>query len=378
MDDKDYIRFQASVPIDYFNIVGTGRSPHALSEICGPGSSSANHIAVVVDRALPDHHLDYLFSTLDADFRTHVPIIKVKAGEQSKSLGTYSSIIDALAASEVHRRTRIIAVGGGVVLDTVGFVAATFMRGIGYLSVPTTLMAQVDAAVGGKVAINHSTAKNLIGAFWHPDAVLIDPAYLSTLPEVEMKNGLAEIVKVAVIDSPELFTRLEKYDLALRHDPANSRDLEAIIRLAVEAKIRLLLPDPFERDLKRVLNLGHTFAHALETQGSYRLRHGFAVSVGLSIATRIAVHRHVLAPDDASRILHILERFGLPTAAVDHDPDEVWEHTMIIRRIRGNRIHYVLPTAIGSVAIVDDLTREEFHLAFALRESPGFVTGGHV
>jgi 3-dehydroquinate synthase len=230
--------------------------------------------------------------------------------------------------------------------------------------VPTSVMAQLDASVGGKVAVNHKSAKNLVGAFWHPDGVIIDPHYLSTLPDAEIRNGLAEAVKVAIIDSPELFELLERLTGHSSGPDLSPEALTPIIRLAVEAKIRLLADDPFERDLRRALNLGHTFAHAFETQQNYTLRHGYAVAIGTAIATMVSVLRGRLDTNTANRIFNTLESLDLPTSADREIAEEIWNKTLLIKRIRGNNIHYVIPIEIGQVDIVDELTKDEFLVAY--------------
>lgn len=286
------------------------------------------------------------------------PMIHFPAGERSKSPETASALIDRLLELGVHRRGLLLALGGGVVTDTAGYVAATYMRGIDYVNVPTSLIGQVDAAIGGKVAVNHPRSKNFIGAFHHPEAVIVDPDLTRTLPLEELRNGLAEALKVAIIHDRALFEHMERHADALAHG-ADEAALDVVVARALRGKIALLEPDPFEADLRRPLNFGHTFAHPLEVAREFSMRHGYAVAVGMALSVRIALGRRVIGPRTAARVLGLMEQLELPTAAPPVDPLEVWEHVAVVRHIRGDALHYVLPAGIGATRIVDDLTREE-------------------
>lgn len=292
------------------------------------------------------------------------------AGEGSKQLGTTSRLLDWLADSDMHRRDVLVAVGGGVVSDTAGWVASVYMRGIAYVNVPTTLMAQVDAAIGGKVGVDHSRAKNLIGAFYQPEAVLTCLAYLDTLDIREMRNGLAEVVKEASIASPALFGYLEQHwREILSWDRTVLREL---VRTASSIKIRLIADDPYEEDLRRPLNFGHTVGHALETVTGYRtVTHGEAVSVGMAVAVRIAVGRGILDEAVAVKITGLLRRIGLPVTVdeltVTVCPDVLVEALDKIRHIRDGSLRFVLPTDLGEVQICDDVTDHEVKTALRPR-----------
>ena len=246
------------------------------------------------------------------------------------------------------------------------------MRGIDYVNLPTSLIGQVDAAIGGKVAVNHPRAKNFIGAFHHPLGVLIDPDLLDSLPTEEIRNGLAEVVKVAMVHDADLFSLMEEEGTALLNPRAAS--MGRIISTAVRAKIALLEPDPFEEDLRRVLNFGHTFAHPLEVERGYGgLRHGYAVAIGMSIASRVAHGRGSSGPDVSGRLRGLLHRLGLPTVAPNLDPREVWDHANVVRHIRGDQLNFVIPTDVGQVEIVNDLEEDEFLAAYP---DPKVALGG--
>src|SRR5215467_5541664 len=222
-------------------------------------------------------------------------------------------LLDWLAQTDTRRRDILLAVGGGVVIDTAGWVASAYMRGLSYINVPTTLLAQVDAAIGGKVAVNHDMAKNLIGAFYAPLAVVSCTDWLSTLGSRQVRSGLAEVIKLAVISSPQLFAFIEQHRESLLDLDASC--LRSLVRAASAIKCSLVERDPYEIDLRRTLNFGHSVGHAVETVTGYGpVLHGEAVAYGMVVAIRIARARGVLAPSVAARIVAILRSVGLPVA----------------------------------------------------------------
>ncbi|MEV4497266.1 3-dehydroquinate synthase [Micromonospora arborensis] len=293
----------------------------------------------------------------------------VPAGERSKSLGTAVQLIDWLADIGFARRDVLIGVGGGMIMDLVGFVASVFMRGVPYINVPTTLLAQVDAAVGGKVGVDHVTAKNLVGAFWQPRVVVSSTEFLDTLDRRQVRAGLAEVVKEAVIASPDLFAYIE----------ANAEGLlvcepELMSRLVVAAsviKCELIDRDPFEVDLRRPLNFGHTVGHAVEAVTGYGpVLHGEAVACGMGIAVRVAANRGLIDSAFAYRVIGLLGRLGLPTR-LDQLPvvpeiEHLLDNLAAIRRIRDGSLRFVLPLGLGSTVIVDDVTDDEVRSALSL------------
>ncbi|MFQ6100139.1 MAG: 3-dehydroquinate synthase [Anaerolineae bacterium] len=285
-------------------------------------------------------------------------ILDVPAGELSKSLKSAVSLWEQLTDLNFRRRDLIVALGGGVITDLAGFVAATYMRSVPYTNVPTTLLAQLDAAIGGKVAVNHERAKNLIGFFNHPLLVCIDPDVLRTLPVKEIRQGLAEAIKVAVVASPQLFEFIEQQAQALLAGDLDT--LTEVVVMAVVAKIRLVSQDPYEKQLQRVLNFGHAIGHAIESLLAYRgIMHGDAIAIGMSIATRIACTRGVCDRRTADRILGLMNRVGLPVCAPDLSPSQVCEALSVVRAIRNGRIHLVMPSGIGNCAFTDDLSRAD-------------------
>jgi 3-dehydroquinate synthase len=305
-----------------------------------------------------------------SDHGTRLDMIAIPPGEESKSLEMACHIMNELASSQLSRRDVLIAVGGGVVIDTAGWVASSYMRGIPYINVPTTLLAQVDAAIGGKVAVDHATAKNLIGAFYEPQAVVSCVRYLSTLDPRHVRAGLAEAIKAAVIASPELFDYIELHLPAiLALDP---ECLQRLVHSASALKCRLVERDPYEAELGRALNFGHAIAHAIETATGYSpVLHGEAVSVGIVVDVAIAVRRGLLSRETGGRIMDALARASLPVALDDLQcvppADQVIAHLAKVRQIRDGSLRFVLPTDLGSVLIADDVTEDEVRAA--LRET---------
>jgi 3-dehydroquinate synthase len=283
-------------------------------------------------------------------------IAAVPAGEASKSLETAGKLFSQLAAMEADRKTPVVAVGGGVVGDLAGFVAATYNRGLPLLMIPTTLLAMVDSSVGGKVAINLPEGKNLVGAFHQPAGVWIDTALLATLPERQFSSGLAEVVKYGVILDAEFFAWLEaNAEAVLRRDPAA---VEHVVATSCRLKADVVEKDEREETgLRMVLNYGHTFAHAFETVSGYGTwLHGEAVAAGMVCASRLAERQGLITPEVTARQMALLARFGLPTSR----PPEWYADDLlaVMRRDKKNvagRLRFVLPTQIGHVGAFDDV-----------------------
>jgi 3-dehydroquinate synthase len=300
------------------------------------------------------------------DVHAHV----LPAGERSKSRVSAEKLWNWLAAIDFERRDVLIAFGGGVTCDLTGWVASAYMRGISYVNVPTTLLAMVDGALGGKVAVNHPTAKNLLGAFHQPRAVVSDVTLLRTLERRQIAAGLAEAIKKAVIASPEYLELIER-DI----DRILDRDHDALVRLVAHAshiKSILVGRDPYEVDLRRPLNFGHTIGHPLETVTGYGpLLHGEAVAFGMVVEGEIAASRGLLAPEDLHRLIRLLRRAGLPTRnaelPVQPRAAAVVGALAKVRQIRAGSLRWVLPTAFGATAIVDDVSEDEVLAALCSR-----------
>ena len=290
--------------------------------------------------------------------------ILIPDGERYKTLQTVGRIYDALVRAAADRATAIVALGGGVVGDVAGFAAATYLRGVPVVQVPTTLLAQVDSAVGGKVGVNHALGKNLIGAFHQPAAVLVDPLVLETLPRREFRAGLYEVVKYGVIASPALFERLvAELPAIFAREPAA---LMPIIAESCTIKARVVEQDERESGPRRALNFGHTAGHALEAVTKYRrFRHGEAVAYGMLIAADLAVRRGALPSEARDALAALITRMGPLPPLSDLPAAQVLEAVARDKKVVAGRLHFVLPTAIGRTEVVSDVSEEELKTALA-------------
>jgi 3-dehydroquinate synthase len=267
---------------------------------------------------------------------------------------TVLSILDRLFEVRFDRSSLLIALGGGVIGDMTGFAASLYQRGIGFVQMPTTLLSQVDASVGGKTGVNNRWGKNLVGAFYQPEAVYIDPAFLETLPEREYAAGIAEVIKMAVMFDRDFFEFLERSDL---RDPAVA--VEMIAR-SVTLKAEVVNQDEKEAGIRAVLNYGHTFGHVIENETNYeRYLHGEAVAIGMVMANELAVDLGLLSREEAERIRRLLERWKLPVRYPLKDPEEFYEHFFLDKKSSRGRIKFILPGgAIGTHLIRDDVPPE--------------------
>ena len=282
----------------------------------------------------------------------------VPEGESSKSLETFGRLLEQMAEIGVDRRAVLVNFGGGVISDLGGFLASAFLRGIRYANFSTSLLGQLDAAVGGKVAVNTRVSKNFVGAFYHPHHVAADPDMLRSLSERDFRSGLAEAIKVGIIASPDLFSYLEQEQTAIRRRESSA--LVHVIGEAARLKMAIISRDPYENDLRRPLNFGHTIGHPIETEFGYRgIRHGEAVAVGMGVATTIARQKELLSVADADRIYRLLKAYGLLGFSEPIRPDGVLGHMRYVRLVRGRHLHFVLPRAIGAVEITDELSRSD-------------------
>jgi len=267
------------------------------------------------------------------------------AGEQRKNAATYIPLLTQLAKHHLTRSDLIVALGGGVVGDLAGFAAATYLRGIRYIQIPTTLLAMVDSSVGGKNAIDLPVGKNLVGTFWQPSLVLCDTDTLATLPKDIFQDGCAEVIKYAIVYDPAFFAYLEAAGLEF--------DRQAVIARCVELKRNVVGEDEFDTGNRRKLNLGHTIGHGLEASSHFTLSHGKSVAIGISIVTRASHCR------DESRIIGILTNFGLPTTT-ESDADTLLIYALSDKKRSGSTVNLIIPRAIGSCEIVPSPV-EEMH-----------------
>lgn len=289
---------------------------------------------------------------------------EVPEGEEAKSLSAAAELYDLALDVGWERRCSIIALGGGVVGDLAGFVAATLLRGVPFIQLPTTLLAQVDSSVGGKVAVNHPRGKNLIGAFYQPQLVVADLDTLKTLPEREMRAGLAEVIKYGVIYDAGFFSYLEEHlEQALAGE---AKVLEKIVLYSCRIKAEVVAQDEEERGLRAILNFGHTAGHALEAATNFNVyRHGEAVAVGMVVAARIAVNRGMFDTGNLERLQKLLKRAFLPTEMPSLDREAFLAALMRDKKVRDGRLRMVLPVELGRVKIMEveaeELLRAAFH-----------------
>jgi len=301
---------------------------------------------------ITDSHLERQGESLQAAFRRRgltCDFISFPAGEGSKSRRVRDEIEDGIIRLGAGRDTALVALGGGVVGDLVGFVAATFKRGVPYVQVPTTLIGMVDSSIGGKTGINHPAGKNLIGAFHQPSAVYIDVDYLKTLPDRHYASGLAEVIKCGVIADRALFASLETHlDRILSREPdLMSRVIEACCLI----KAKVVMDDPRESSRRKILNFGHTIGHAIETLSGFRLAHGEAVAIGMVAEARVAARLGMLSAAALARIARLCDATGLPTSVPPaFTPGAILQVARHDKKNRQGRIAYALPTRIGGMA----------------------------
>ncbi len=296
-----------------------------------------------------------------ARFTVAEPIL-VPDGERNKQLQTVLRVYDALIRANASRASTLITFGGGVIGDMAGFAAATYLRGIAFVHVPTTLLAQVDSAIGGKVGVNHALGKNLIGSFYQPHAVVVDPSVLATLPRREFRAGLYEVIKYGMTSSAALFDRIARERTAVF--ARESGVLSAIILESCRIKAAVVAADEREAGPRRILNFGHTAGHALEAVTRYRrYRHGEAVAYGMLVASELAALRSALADRDRKALADLIASLGPLPPINDIATGPVLEAMRHDKKMVAGRLHVVLPTAIGAMTIVDDVTEKEMKAA---------------
>jgi 3-dehydroquinate synthase len=324
-------------------IVREGALAEALPHfVAGRGFS---RVAVVTNTTLAPLYGETLATRLPGG-----TLVSVPDGEQYKTLDTMHSIYAQLLDHGADRGTLIVALGGGVIGDMAGFAAATFMRGVALVQAPTSLLAMVDSSLGGKVGVDLPEGKNLVGAFKDPLAVFMDTGALRTLPAVEFRCGLAEVIKTALVGDPPLLDHL------LMH---GAEPIGEIIARAAAVKIRIVEQDRLERGPRAYLNLGHTFGHAIEQVSGYTWKHGEAVAVGMVAAARLSEWRELCAPGLAAHIEHALAAFGLPVCCTGFEPGDVWDAMRHDKKWLDGAARLVLLNGIGEPVIVDDASRDE-------------------
>ncbi len=345
--------------------IGSGSEPAGALNTLATGRD----VMVLSDRNVAPHHLDNLCQGLDSAVR--IEKLVLPAGEDSKSLTGFSRVLDTLIDAAFHRDALLVALGGGVIGDLGGYAAACYQRGIDWVAVPTTLLAQVDAAIGGKTAINHAQGKNLIGAFHDPLAVWADPSRLDSLATREYRSGIAEVIKYGLGLDGDFFAWLEENAEAL--DGRRSDVLTTAIETSARTKLKVVAADRTERGSRALLNLGHTLGHALETAlGHGTWLHGEAVAVGLLVAAELSARRGTLERGSVSRLRALLQAFNLPVkfpADVDHD---TLAHALELdKKILSGRLRFIGLEALGKAAVWSDVEQGEFFAAVNAAQEAG-------
>lgn len=318
------------------------------------GRNFAKRYIIIAD----DHVAELFAAQLQQSFAAvgiECDLITFPRGEASKHLGTVASLASSLAKLGVDRKDALIALGGGVTGDITGFVAASYMRGIPFIQIPTTLLAQVDSSVGGKTGVDIPEGKNLVGAFYQPKCVYIDPAVLKKLPVSELLNGLAEVIKYGVIWDATFFTYLQENLAAIMAlDPLA---LENVIGRCCSIKAEVVAADERESDLRRILNYGHTIGHAVEAASGYSLDHGLAVAIGMVAVNGLAVAKGLMAGEAAGQVRDLLIAYGLPVdIPAEYDRRLIKDYLKTDKKTVGGRPFFVLPIKIGGVIVTDDVT----------------------
>jgi len=304
-------------------------------------------VVVVTNPTVAGFHLDTLLNKISANT---LHVVTVPDGEGYKTLETVENILSECFEHRLDRKSLLIAFGGGVIGDMTGFTASLYQRGIDFIQIPTTLLSQVDASVGGKTGVNNRYGKNLIGAFYQPKAVYIDPSFLETLPPREFAAGLAEVIKMAVMFDKDFFTYLQTADLN------NIETIKEMIRKSVELKAWVVSQDEKEAGIRAVLNYGHTFGHVVENETKYTTYlHGEAVAIGMVMANALAIELKILTQKEANQVISLLKKVSLPVAYTIQDIDDFYEHFFLDKKSTQGNIKFILPDSIGKHKIVSDI-----------------------
>ena len=296
---------------------------------------------IVTDDIVDKLHFNTLKDAIDS-LNINYQKFVLKNGEASKNFNEYKNIITSLANVNLKKNDIVIAFGGGVVGDISGFAASTWLRGIKYIQIPTTLLAMVDSSVGGKCAIDTEYGKNLVGSFWQPSAVFANIDFLDTLPKDILSDGISEIIKSAILKSPELFNHLE--------ENGYNFDREFVVSETVKIKNFYVSNDEKESGIRQMLNLGHTIAHAIEKLSNYKISHGRAVAIGLDMISKVSVKNKMLDEQSYDRIHNLIKKFDLPTEC-EYSIDEMIEVMGIDKKTHGKKINLIIPMSIGECKI---------------------------
>ena len=307
-------------------------------------------VAIITNPKVAGLHLGYLLGKITAK---ELYIITVPDGEEYKNQASVDTILESLFNHRFNRKSLLIAFGGGVIGDMTGYVASIYQRGIDFIQIPTTLLSQVDASVGGKTGMNNSYGKNLIGAFYQPNAVYIDPHFLSTLPKREFGAGVAEIVKMAVTFNKVFFEFLETADLK------NPATLQEAIKQAVATKASVVAEDEKEQGKRAALNYGHTFGHVIENETKYKkYLHGEAVAMGMVLANELSMALGLMSQEEAQRVKKLLVKYTLPVYYKIESPESFYETFFLDKKSSDTNVILILAQGLGDVVMKNDISRE--------------------
>ncbi len=307
-------------------------------------------VAIVTNPTVAKYHLKEVLSLIKAD---ELYVITVPDGEKYKNMDTIEFILGECFKNRLDRKSLLIALGGGVIGDMTGFAASIFQRGIGFVQIPTTLLSQVDASVGGKTGVNSKYGKNLIGSFWQPRGVYCETKFLKTLPPREFNAGIAEIIKMAVTFDADFFEWLESANLR------DEQDIKTAILKSIETKAKVVSLDEREAGVRAVLNYGHTFAHVIENETEYKkYLHGEAVSIGIVMANELALRLGLMSFEEAIRVKYLLQRYDLPIDYEIKSAEDFYEHFFLDKKSNKNQITFVLAKGIGDYEMRKDIEKD--------------------
>ncbi|RXI25004.1 3-dehydroquinate synthase [Aliarcobacter trophiarum] len=308
-------------------------------------------VVVVTNPTIASFHLEYLKENLSAQ---ELSFCTIPDGEEYKNMQTLEQILESCFLAKLDRKSLLVAFGGGVIGDMTGFAASIYQRGIDFIQIPTTLLSQVDASVGGKTGINNRFGKNLIGSFHQPKAVYIDSSFLKTLPKREFGAGVAEIIKMAVCFNKDFFMWLENNDLNYE------KNIDIAIQKSVQTKAYVVSVDEKEQGLRAALNYGHTFGHVIENLTNYKTYlHGEAVGIGMCMANALAVKLGFMSEDDEKRVEKLLKKYEIPITYKIKDIEDFYEHFFLDKKSSNSKIKFILPVGIGDCKITDEIKRDD-------------------
>ncbi|WP_066355413.1 3-dehydroquinate synthase [Aliarcobacter skirrowii] len=308
-------------------------------------------VVVVTNPTVSSFHLEYLKTKLSA---RELTICTIADGEEYKNMQTLEMILDSCFEAKLDRKSLLVAFGGGVIGDMTGFAASIYQRGVDFIQIPTTLLSQVDASVGGKTGINNKYGKNLVGTFHQPKAVYIDSTFLKTLPKREFGAGVAEIIKMAVCFNKDFFEWLEKNDLN------DEKNIDIAIQKSVQTKAWVVSQDEKEQGLRAALNYGHTFGHVIENLTKYKTYlHGEAVGIGMCMANSLAVKLGIMSKENEQRVKNLLEKYNIPTTFKIDNVEDFYEHFYLDKKSSNSKIKFIVPIEIGDCKITDEIKKED-------------------